>query len=259
MVDTSETVETVETTESLEKRETKKADEQTIIGKILGWFFGIIFCIFIFSVFDKEIGAFGFGLTVIGVLLLPPVNMNLRRKYQNFVRLHHGEKYSLNIINLGYASMKFVFALVLLIVLSSFVADDTNSTNNSSSNSKQPANVSQNQAQKQQETKPEPKVSLEFRNALIKAETYSQTMHMSKRGIYDQLVSDYGEQFPADAAQYAVNNVKADFKLNALEKAKTYQSQMSMSKKAIYDQLISEYGEKFTPQEAQYAIDHLND
>lgn len=30
---------------------------------------------------------------------------------------------------------------------------------------------------------------------------------MSKKGIYDQLTSEYGEAFPADAAQYAVDNL----------------------------------------------------
>lgn len=82
-------------------------------------------------------------------------------------------------------------------------------------------------------------------------------MHMSKQGIYDQLTSEYGEQFPADAAQYAIDNLDADYKANALEKAKSYQNTMNMSKNAIYDQLISEYGEKFTAEEAQYAIDNL--
>lgn len=102
------------------------------------------------------------------------------------------------------------------------------------------------------------KPSTEFQNALRKAETYSKTMHMSKKGIYDQLTSEYGEKFPADAAQYAIDNMKADWNANALEKAKTYQKTMSMSKSAIYDQLISEYGEKFTKEEAQYAIDNLD-
>lgn len=82
-------------------------------------------------------------------------------------------------------------------------------------------------------------------------------MHMSKKGIYDQLVSEYGEQFSAEAAQYAIDNMKADWNANALAKAKSYQSTMSMSKNAIYDQLISEYGEQFTKEEAQYAIDNL--
>ena len=103
------------------------------------------------------------------------------------------------------------------------------------------------------------KPSSEYTNALRKAETYSKTMHMSKRGIYDQLTSEYGEKFPADAAQYAIDNMQADWNANALEKAKTYQQSMSMSKSAIYDQLISDYGEKFTKEEAQYAIDHLDD
>lgn len=103
------------------------------------------------------------------------------------------------------------------------------------------------------------KISIEYQNALKKAETYSEMLHMSKKAIYDQLTSEYGEQFPADAAQYAIDNLKADYKANALAKAKTYQQTMSMSKKAIYDQLVSEYGEQFTAEEAQYAIDHLDD
>lgn len=91
------------------------------------------------------------------------------------------------------------------------------------------------------------------------ATIYSKTMHMSKKGIYDQLTSEYGEKFPADAAQYAIDNMSANWNENALQKAKTYQKSMNMSKSAIYDQLISDYGEKFTKEEAQYAIDHLDD
>lgn len=103
------------------------------------------------------------------------------------------------------------------------------------------------------------KPSVEYTNALRKAESYSKTMHMSKKAIYDQLTSEYGEQFPADAAQYAIDNMTADWNANALAKAKSYQNTMHMSKSAIYDQLTSEYGEQFTKEEAQYAIDHLDD
>jgi ATP phosphoribosyltransferase regulatory subunit HisZ len=80
---------------------------------------------------------------------------------------------------------------------------------------------------------------------------------MSKAGIYDQLTSEYGEQFPADAAQYAIDNLEVDWKENALKKAQEYAELMSMSDADIYDQLISEHGEKFTKEEAQYAIDNL--
>ena len=97
----------------------------------------------------------------------------------------------------------------------------------------------------------------EYKNALKKAKICSDTMHMSKRGIYDQLVSEYGEKFPEDAAQYAMDNLDADWNANALAKAKEYQKLMAMSASAIYDQLTSDYGEKFTAEEAQYAIDNL--
>ena len=100
-------------------------------------------------------------------------------------------------------------------------------------------------------------VPAEYRNALAKAQQYSDMMHMSKQGIYDQLTSEYGEKFPADAAQYAIDNVEADWNANALEKAKLYQDQGSMSKSAIHDQLTSQYGEQFTESEADYAIANL--
>jgi len=100
-------------------------------------------------------------------------------------------------------------------------------------------------------------VPTEYKTALKKAEQYASVMHMSKQGIYDQLTSEYGEKYSADAAQYAVDNMSADWNANALAKAKEYQEVMSMSPAAIYDQLVSEYGERFTPEEAQYAIDNL--
>ena len=101
------------------------------------------------------------------------------------------------------------------------------------------------------------KPSMEYQNALKKAESYSKLMHMSKQKIYDQLTSEYGEKFPADAAQYAIDNLNVDYKANALEKADSYSKTMHMSKQKIYDQLTSEYGEKFTAEEAQYAVDNL--
>ena len=100
-------------------------------------------------------------------------------------------------------------------------------------------------------------VPTEYKNALKKAKSYSEFMHMSKAAIYDQLTSEYGEQFPEDAAQYAMEHLDADFYFNALKKAESYSDTMHMSKAGIYDQLTSEYGEQFTPEEAQYAVDNL--
>ena len=108
------------------------------------------------------------------------------------------------------------------------------------------------------EDKVEDTVPTEYKSALRKAKSYSDIMHMSKAGLYDQLTSEYGENFSAEAAQYAVDNVDADWKQNALKKAEAYQELMAMSPSAIYDQLVSEYGEQFTAEEAQYAVDNLN-
>lgn len=104
----------------------------------------------------------------------------------------------------------------------------------------------------------EPSVPTEYKSALAKASQYSSVMHMSKQGVYDQLTSEYGEKFTAEAAQYGIDNVKADWNANALAKAKDYQDSMHMSPSAIRDQLVSSYGEKFTASEADYAIQHLN-
>jgi hypothetical protein len=83
-------------------------------------------------------------------------------------------------------------------------------------------------------------------------------MNMSKKGVYDQLVSEYGGQFKPEAAQYAIDNIKADWNANALASAKSYQDTMNMSPAAIRDQLVSPYGGQFTESEADYAIQNLN-
>ena len=105
----------------------------------------------------------------------------------------------------------------------------------------------------------EPAAPADFVSALTQAAMYSETLNMSKAGLYDQLVSEFGGQFSPEAAQYGVDNVAADWNANAVAKAKTYQETMAMSPEAIRDQLTSEFGEKFTPEEADYAIQHLND
>lgn len=126
-----------------------------------------------------------------------------------------------------------------------------NTTTTSTTSTAQPAKT---------ETKPqEPAVPAEYKSALAKAKQYSDTAHMSKQGIYDQLTSQYGEKFTSEAAQYAVDNLKTDYNANALAKAKEYQKTANMSPAAIHDQLTSSYGEKFTEAEADYAIQHLND
>ncbi|MFC0727666.1 Ltp family lipoprotein [Enterococcus faecalis] len=136
--------------------------------------------------------------------------------------------------------------LCILILGFAFLGSDNSGSDSTSNNAKTENNSKDN-------------IPQEHKSALNKAKTYSDTMHMSKAGIYDQLTSEYGEKFSAEAAQYAIDNLNADYNVNALAKAKSYQKDMSMSPEAIRDQLTSEYGEKFTPEEAEYAIQHLNE
>lgn len=105
----------------------------------------------------------------------------------------------------------------------------------------------------------ENKPNREAKAALGSAKTYADTMHMSKDAIYDQLTSSAGDKYPEDAAQYAVDNLEADYNENALKSAENYLDMMDMSDDEIYSQLTSDAGDKFTPDEAKYAVDHLED
>lgn len=101
-------------------------------------------------------------------------------------------------------------------------------------------------------------VPTEYKNALKSAENYLSFSAFSKQGLYDQLTSDAGDKYPAEAAQYAIDNIKVDWKEQALKSAKHYQEIMPMSNEGLKEQLTSSAGEKFTEEEAQYAIDNLD-
>ncbi|CEN88799.1 Host cell surface-exposed lipoprotein [[Clostridium] sordellii] len=153
--------------------------------------------------------------------------------------------------------LKKKLGMILLTGALTITAVGCSSSDNKEAENKSETSVEEKAENTPVEEKEEENVPTEYKSALIKAKTYSDTMGMSKAGLYDQLISEYGEKFTEEAAQYAIDNIKADWKENALKKAKTYQESMAMSPSAIYDQLISEYGEKFTEEEAQYAIDNL--
>ncbi|WP_438467844.1 Ltp family lipoprotein [Streptococcus pluranimalium] len=95
----------------------------------------------------------------------------------------------------------------------------------------------------------------EYKNVVKKAESYINTMHMSKQGVYDQLTSEF-DKFTPEQAQYAIDNLEIDYNEVAVKKGEDYYKTMNMSKQGIYNQLTSEF-DKFTAEEAQYAIDNL--
>lgn len=146
-----------------------------------------------------------------------------------------------------------------------FVSFALGASSGSSNSSSEPTNATTTPDTTQaatSEVTAEPKkvdVPAEHISALAQAKSYASTMKMSKQGVYDQLTSEYGGKFTAEAAQYAIDNVQADWNANALASAKNYQNTMHMSPVAIRDQLVSPYGGKFSEAEADYAIAHLND
>ena len=97
----------------------------------------------------------------------------------------------------------------------------------------------------------------EYSAALGKAKSYNSLFHMSKKRMYSQLTSDF-DKFSNDAAQYAIDHLKADYKYNALFNAKNYRKLFNMSKSGLFNQLTSSI-DGFTEEEAQYAINHLDD
>jgi TM2 domain-containing membrane protein YozV len=151
----------------------------------------------------------------------------------------------------------FAIAVVLSVIISSTSANRGTSIK-LDSGTNPPAITTDNSNSNNEPAKQEPSVPVEYKSALSQADTYANTMHLSKQGLYDQLVSQYGGKFTAEAAQYAIDNVKADWNANALDQAKTYQNDMHLSPAAVRDQLVSQYGGKFTEAEADYAIQNLN-
>lgn len=106
-----------------------------------------------------------------------------------------------------------------------------------------------------QEEVQEEEIPREHRNALRSAESYLDFTSFSYQGLYDQLTSEYADSYSPDAAQYAVDNVDADWFQEAVESAESYLDFMPMSETELFNQLTSDYGDKFTSEQAQHAVD----
>ncbi len=95
-------------------------------------------------------------------------------------------------------------------------------------------------------------------NALARAKYYSGEKHLSKDGLKTTLTLGfrYGEGFTEEEAQYAIDNLNADYNTNALMSAQKIIDGEAMSREQLYRKLISE-GTDFTEDEARYAVDNV--
>jgi hypothetical protein len=104
------------------------------------------------------------------------------------------------------------------------------------------------------EAKPDPTAgwTMSQKQAVASAEDYLDTQSFSKKGLQDQLSSEYGEGFPVKDAIFAVNHIDVDWNKQAAAAAADYLDTQSFSKSGLIDQLESEYGEQFTHAQAVY-------
>ena len=101
-------------------------------------------------------------------------------------------------------------AVVLLTVFASFGGDDNTKPATDTTESSGPEDSADTPAPASpaQEEKPaEADVPREYKNALRSAERYLDFSAFSYQGLYDQLTSKYGDKFPPEAAQYAIDNL----------------------------------------------------
>lgn len=151
-----------------------------------------------------------------------------------------------------YKKKRFIVPLAIVVIIIFINVANAGGGNSSS----ETAEVTETTTETVEEVT-EPDVPAEYKSALTQAQMYSDTLYLSKAGLYDQLTSEYGGQFTPEAAQYAVDNVDADFNANALAQGNQYVETLALSPAAVYDQLVSPNGGQFTPEEAQYAVDNL--
>ncbi|MDN4473803.1 Ltp family lipoprotein [Demequina zhanjiangensis] len=94
--------------------------------------------------------------------------------------------------------------------------------------------------------------------AVEAAQSYLDYSAFSRAGLKGQLTSEYGEQFIAQRAEYAINyleeNGLVDWNAEAVESAESYLAYSSFSRAELIRQLTSKYGEEFTQAQAEYAV-----
>lgn len=94
-------------------------------------------------------------------------------------------------------------------------------------------------------------------NALRAAQNYLDFSPFSKRGLIDQLTSEYGDGYELADARWAVNRLDVDWKEQAVRAAENYLELSSFSRQGLIEQLTSEYGDRYTRDQAVHAVNKV--
>jgi len=90
------------------------------------------------------------------------------------------------------------------------------------------------------------------KNAVRSANQYLSVQGFSRKGLIDQLSSEYGDGYSVADATVAVDSLNTDWNKEALKSAKQYLSIQGFSCNGLIEQLSSDYGDKYTKNQAAY-------
>lgn len=90
------------------------------------------------------------------------------------------------------------------------------------------------------------------KNAVRSAKQYLSVQGFSRKGLIDQLSSEYGDGYSVGDATVAVDSLKNDWNKEAMKSAKQYLSIQGFSCNGLIEQLSSDYGDKYTKNQATY-------
>lgn len=89
-------------------------------------------------------------------------------------------------------------------------------------------------------------------NAFRSANSYLKMSGFSRKGLIQQLSSEYGDKFSVEDATVAVDSMSIDWNSQAARSAASYLKSSGFSCQGLIDQLSSQYGEKYTVEQATY-------
>ena len=90
------------------------------------------------------------------------------------------------------------------------------------------------------------------KNAVRSAEQYLSIQGFSRKGLIDQLSSEFGDGYSVADATVAVDSLRNDWNKEAVKSAKQYLSIQGFSCNGLIKQLSSDYGDKYTKAQATY-------
>lgn len=117
----------------------------------------------------------------------------------------------------GVFKISFIAMLLACTLLSGCTDVETKDTDTTNTNAVQEVEKEDTIVELEEPKKPE--MPLGHQMALKQAESYIKYSSFSKKGLYNQLTYE-GEGYSDEEAQYAVENVEADWKAEALEAGK---------------------------------------